>query len=43
MDTPWIIAGGLVAMIVAMTAVIGKLRSNSREFNRALWGQWRRG
>jgi len=41
-DTPWFIAGGLIAIIVAMTAVVGKLRSNSRELNRALWGQWRR-
>lgn len=37
------IIGGLIALIIAAVAVVGKLRSNTRELNRALWGQSRRG
>jgi len=42
-ETPLMIAGGLAAIAIAVAEIVDKLRLNSREFNRAFWGQWRRG
>lgn len=41
-DTRMMIICGLLALMIASAAIIGKLRSNARELNLALWGQWRR-
>jgi hypothetical protein len=37
------IISGLIAIVIACAAVARKLRSNTRELDRALWVQWRRG
>ena len=41
-ETPWLIATGLAALLIATAAVVAKLRSSRRASNRIVWRQWRR-